>query len=339
MKYVVLAKIVGPYLSENFSFGGMSIIGKSDCPFSDPEKVVLLDSSSDEHLIRKGIECRIRKGELGVYSVQSSHLAKIVIEASNPVEAQEQGLKKIQILTEYLSVTTSSKDKKTQEGFIRDKSINDFYYYDFMGVFIEIEGVLYKLQVSRRTSGINFFPESMDEKFSKLAQDMLICNDHILRKLIDYLRKAKKFLLEEAELEVVLNSVKCIELICNCFYQKDKKYFTNKKGERKTKSPTFREKLDGFEGEIGKVEGIVKELEIEERFVDFAWRTWQTRSKYDFAHATEEMRIPSIYSYQIIGTAYHFTLKYFLYLQKNKPELFYSESILSDEGYWNSFSG
>jgi len=336
MKYHILAKIVGPYLPKELSFGDVFLKQEHFFDFPEYPNLPVRDESSDEHLIKKGVEYRIQylKEKINLRSFSSGHLVRVIIEECSPYQAKEKALLRIEHLVESLNLAAFSKEK-VRDGKILDRSINDLYQYELLGVYIEDSGILYKVKVPFLTSGVNFFPEPMDGGLEEITKDMLTCNDSVVIKALKYLKRAKEFSYEHfSELEVFLNSIKCIELICLAIYPKGtkrKKLIGNKE---KMVEMSFLDKLDGT---LDK-DGIVKILSIEKKYRDFAKDAWDSRSNYDYAHASEHDKlIPTIFSHKVNETAYHFLLKYVLYLKGVSPSSFYRSDVLKDDDWWEIF--
>lgn len=331
MKYHVLAKIVGPYLPEEFSFGDVSLKREDFFDFPDYPNFPVRDVSSEEHLIKRGVEYRIGflKEKINLRSFSSNHLIRVVIEGESPYQAKERALLRIEQLTESLTLASFGSEKKIRDGKPLDRSINDVYEYELLGVYIEDSGSLYKVKVPLLTSGINFFPEGMSDELKELTMDVLRCNNPVVLKSLRYLKRAKEFRYEHfSELEVFFNSIKCIELICLTFYPKGTKK-RNEKGKKV--EMTLLDRLDG----VNDKKGVVEMLGIERKYRDFTESAWKSRNKYDYAHASEYDNLtPTISPHKVNDVAYYFLSKYVLYLKNNDPSFFRRKEILENEDWW-----
>ena len=201
--------------------------------------------------------------------------------------------------------------------------------------YFEDSGSLHKVKIPFLTSGVNFFPQLMDSGLEETTKDVLTCNDPVVIKALKYLKRAKEFSYEHfSELEVFFNSIKCIELICLAIYPKGTrgKKLIEKKEEIVKMS--FFDKLDGT---LDK-DGIVKMLSIEKKYRDFAKDAWNSRNNYDYAHASEHDKlIPIIFSHKVNETAYHFLLKYILYLKRTNSSSFWNANVLKNDDWWEIF--
>jgi len=336
MKYHILAKIVGPYLPENFSIANITIKKESFDDLPDYPNLPFRDISIEEHLIGKGVNCRIGypHDKINIKSFNSDYLITVIIEEENPREAKEKALSRIEHLVESLNIASLGKEKIVR-GKVMDRSVNGVYQYEFLGVYIKQNGGLYKIKLPFLSSAVNFFPEEMDEELKETTLDILKCNDPVLIKATKYLRRAKEFSYEHrSEIEFFLNSMKCIELICLKFYPDKTKIKTSKKSKRMT----FNERLDGAKDKLNNLEGVKDILGISGEYCKYVKDAWDSRNKCDYAHATEyERMIPLVGSLKVNETAYHFLLKYVQHLKKEEPNCFWRDDDLNDEDWWIMF--
>lgn len=338
MKYHILAKIVGPYLPDEYIIGDISLKKEIWRDLPDYPNLPVRDLSSDEHLISKGVECRIHylKDKINLRSFSSSHLTRVVIEEKSLYRAKSKAIARLDHFTDVLNLALFSKEKMLGDKVI-ERGINDFYQYEVVGVYIETENGLQKLAPQFAISGMNVFPEAMEDDLKDTVKDILRCNNAVVTKALKYLKRAREFSFEHfSEMEVFLNSMKCIELICMTFYPngtKGKKMIDGR--ERKIKM-SFLDRLDGTMDKTG----IVEILGIDKEYRDLAWKSWENRSKCDYAHASEyDNLIPTIFLHKVNETAYLFLFKYILYLKKENPECFWREEFLSDDEWWKLFGG
>lgn len=339
MKYHILAKIVGLYLPDEYVIGDISLKKEIWTDLPNYPNLPIRNLSSDEHLISKGVECRIHypQDKINLRSFSSSHLIRVIIEDRSLYWAKNRAIARIDHFVDALNLALFSKERIRGDKII-DRGINDLYQYEVVGVYIETENGLQKLAPQFPVSGMNVFPEVMEDDFKDVAKDILRCNNEVVMKALKYLKRAREFSFEHfSEMEVLLNSVKCIELICMDFYPdgaKGKKL--TKKGKEYEGKMSFRDRLDGTLDKPG----IVSLLGIDTKYRDFADSAWKNRSGYDYAHATvHDKSIPPIFSHKVNEVAYHFLFKYILYLKKEKPECFFQEEVLLDDEWWKLFGG
>jgi len=328
MKYYILAKIVGPYLPKKFTIGNIKIEESFFDEFPDYPVLPIRDISSENHLIKKGVNYRIgfTREKINLRSFSSNYLLTVPIKEKDPRRAKKEAIIRIEQIIEALNIASFSKDR-IRDGTILEKRANDFYHYEFLGIYMKQCGTLYRIKLPLLASGVNFFPEDMEKEIKDEAKNILKCNDPIFIKLSKYLKRAKEFSYEHfSEIEVFLNSIKCMELICNKFCPKGTKKL--RKNSKKTKM-TFKERL----------KKTVKLLNIDKKYQLNAEKAWDSRGKADFAHATEHDRLfPSIWPHEVNETAYYFVLKYIQYLEKNNPNCIWSDRVLKEDDWWKIYS-
>lgn len=334
MRYHILSKIVGPYLPEELSFGDLSLRREFCFDVPDYPTFPVMNLSSEEHLIKKGVECRIGflSEKINLRSFSSSHLIRVITEAQSPYQAKQKALLRIEHLVESLTVASFGKEK-IRVGKLRDRGINDFYQYEFLGVYVEDQGSLHRIKVSFLTSGTNFFPELMEDDLKILTKNVLVCSSSVVIKSLKYLKRAREFSYEHfSEMEVFLNSMKCIELICLSFYPKGTKKTTTKGRQIEM---SFLDKLNGIDDK----KGVIEIMEIEAKYGNLAGVAWGVRNSYDYAHASEfDNVIPPIHSQKVNEAAYHFVFIYILYLKQNDADCFWNDAVLKKDDWWVIFS-
>lgn len=330
MKYQVIAKIVGPYLPDNYSVAGMSIIKEE---FNLPEETSPASMKADateQHLIEKGVTCRIRynRYKFPYKKFDSSHLVKVEIDetSNNPYEAYNLAKIKIQQLVESLTIASFNIDK-IRKGLERDRNTTDIYQYQIMGIYTDNGGHLKQVQVNDFSTGVNYFPEEFPANLGSLTEEILGCNEETLLKAMEYMKRAKAFSFEYySDLEVFLNSMKCVELFAKKFYPE---------GLRKAdgKFVSFKDRVNGFDGKPG----LIDILDIDAKYRDVALEAWDCRNQLDMAHASEYFKLIAFpFPNNVNEAAYHFLMKYVLYLKANDPNCFWKIEEVDDE-WWKMF--
>ncbi len=325
MKYQVLAGINGPFLPDSYKVSDIFLFRKP--PFSLQAKFSS-EITDEQPLVDRGVNHRIRfnakKPRFRKFS--SEHCIEIILESESPHWAIEFAKLRIEQLVEALTVASFNVDKvHPRTGRRLLHGINDIYQYQIEGVFdekgIPVDGA------DIEGTAINFFPEKFPTDFEQLANDILRCNDTTLIKAMFYLKRAKMFSYEYySELEVFLNSMKCIELLVNRFYP----HGLEKKDHKKA---SFKEKLNGFDSNPG----VASILGIDSNYNSLTQDGWDCRNTMDMAHASEYFKlIAQPFPEEINRVAYYFVLKYVQYLKKNQPDDFWEMKDLDDE-WWEMF--
>lgn len=330
MKYHIVGKIVGPYLPEYYSIAGMVIKREAlDLPEDITPAPVGIDST-EEFLIEKGVECRVRfnSDKFPYRKFSSSHSLRLEVEEpqDNPYEAYKLAKIRIQQLVESLTIA-SFDIEKIRKGQKRSRNFTDIYQYQIVGIYVENSGSLERVKVNDLNTGINYFPEEFPESLKSLTEDIISCNDDTLRKAMEYLKRAKAFSFEYySDLEVFLNSIKCIELFAKKFYPE---------GQRRSDGRfiTFKNRVNGFDGNPG----LFEILDIEADYQDIALKAWDCRNQLDIAHASEYFKLIAFpFPDDINQAAYHFLIKYISYLKTNDPNCFWGIEEV-DEEWWKMF--
>lgn len=330
MKYQVIEKIVGPYLPDNYSVAGMSIV-KEEFELPEETSPAFMEAdATEQHLIEKGVSCRIRYNshKFPYKRFKSSHLVKLEIDEShdNPHEAHNLAKIRIQQLIESLTIA-SFNIEKIRKGMTRSRNETDIYQYQIMGIYTEEEGQLKQVPVHNLGTSINYFPEEFPAGLSSLTEEILGCNEETLLKAMEYMKRAKTFSFEYySDLEVFLNSMKCIELFAKKFYPE---------GLRKAdgKFISFKDRVNGFDGKPG----LFDILDIDGKYRDIALEAWNCRNQLDMAHASEYFKLIAFpFPNNVNEAAYHFLMKYVLYLKANDASCFWKIEEVDDD-WWNMF--
>ena len=216
MKYHIVAKVLGPYLLKRLSINDCKIIKKSFYDCLDYPTLPVRDPETEKFLIKKGVLNYIQYSQkpISTRNFQSEYLITIDIKGTNLYHVVEKAAKKIE--DTLVAFSLASQSKKRTRGF------HGNYYYEIVGIYIKRKKTWIRVKLpDLLVGGHNFFPKPLARGITKKIKGFLACNDPIFLKGLEYLKRAKRFIDSEyySELEIVMNLVKCIELISKEVYK------------------------------------------------------------------------------------------------------------------------
>lgn len=328
MKYQIIAKIVGPYLSDSYLVGDIELVKEDIVSPSQqfPSEGVGMERYIEDCQLSHRIAYSAKK--LHYRKFDSSHVIRIFIENENINEAFNLARARIEHLVESLTIASFNIDKiHPQQATKMSRNIGDIYQYQIIGIFDENGEMADDLYGTNFSTAVNYFPKKASLDLEVLAEDILGCIDDTFIKMMFYLKRAKIFSFDYySELEIYLNSMKCIELLANKFYSHSLK-------KQNGKSVSFKERINGFDAESG----IASILGIEDEYKDIALGGWDCRNKLDIAHASEYPQSAAWpFPEALNRAAYHFTLKYIEFLKTNSPRFFVKADKLGND-WWSRF--
>jgi len=278
MKYVVIAKFLGSYLPNIQTSIGSCVIKKSYRGYDiDDDRPILPVRSKDSeyHCLEGGVRNYIYYPQKIISSrtFESEYLISTEIKDSNNYYDI---LRKATDLFTDVSIALSlvAKNKTRSVGKKRIKKGDETYDFEIVGLFLKKNKELIRLKLPRPlVNGRNFFPEPFPKNFLSQAKKYLECKDYIFNKGLIYFQRSTTMRYSGVfnDLDVILNCVKCIELICiqvgkreNCFGLSKKQY----------------EKLGTKEiiNKAGNLLGVANEN------IKIAQEVWDLRNNNDVAH-------------------------------------------------------
>lgn len=314
MKYIVYAKFLGAYMPENKATINNCVILKNPNQYylylDDDRPIIPVGSKNDEfHCIRQGIKNYIYYSQnlISTRTFESEYLITTEVESYDESNA-------LKIAHERFSTTAIifslvAKNKTIKLGNKRIKRKEEFYYFEIIGILIRREKQLIRVKLPKPSvGGHNFFPRKLPKDFLFKAKNYLKFNDQVFLKGLIYFQRATA--MKESgvfsELEIILNFIKCIELICTSIGKDD--YFGLSKKQF--------EKL--YTKNIIVLAG--KKIKIKNSIIKDAQNFWDIRNKRDIAHQDQYYNPYNLKStnamvnyWDLEATATEFLVKYYKY--------------------------
>lgn len=320
MKYFVYAKILGSYLPENKIKIGECTIKKNLFQSDDDRPTIPLRSKDLEFFnISKGIKNYIVHSQdlISTRTFESEYVIFTSVDTYNEYEALRISHERFKDVINILSLVAKNKLVKLGEKRIRRE--DETYDFEIYALYIKVKRQLVRLKLPPYlTSIMSFFPRPFPRKFISKAKKYLSFNDAIFRKGLIYYQRATAMgiLGTFSELEIILNCVKCIELICY-YIAKDELKLNDKKQK------------EMGEKEIIKKAGKI--LRVRTNIIKYAQELWETRCKDDVAHKVlhynpySKQSTNALISYSNAeAMAAEFLAKYYEYkIKNNNPITFY----------------
>lgn len=277
MKYIIVAKFLGNYLpEEEVVFHHCSIKKSFDSALrEDRVTVPVTEWLNEQHWIKRGTQNYIffSQSPVSTRKFESEYTITTEIETYSAYDAVEKAKLRFSFVIDAFSIV--ARDQKRKLGNMEVRNNSAIYDYEILGLFTSVSDALIRLKLpDPLVSGRSFEPKNLPNNFLSEAENILFLagNDPIFSKGLIYFRRANKRIHSgsSSQIEIVLNYVKCIELIVKHLAKKNKKLF---------RDPTWK-KSDTKE----KIDVIGKLLQVSQEAIDQAKLSWSIRSGGDMAH-------------------------------------------------------
>lgn len=279
MKCLVYAKILGTYMPEKKSRIGDCIIEKSyeQYHFEDDRPCIPVRSKSTEfHCLEKGVKNYIYYPQdyISSRTFESEYIIKTEVATGIPSDAIEKAFDRFSNVCITLSMV--AKNKIVTLNKRRYKRRDEYYDFEIFSVFIKRNRHYIRIKIPQPlVNGRNYFPKKFPKNFLNQAKKYLAFNDRIFQKGLIYFQRATfmKYTGIFNDLEIILNAVKCIELISYEIAKEDR-FGLSKKEFYKLYTKDIFQKAG-------------KKIKVTQKTIDKAKYLWDERSKGDVAHSNE----------------------------------------------------
>lgn len=316
MKYHVRAKFLGSYMPGKRARIGDCVILKSyDQYHIDDDRPEIPTRSKDFefHCLERGVKNYIYYPQelISVRTFESEYLITTEVETHSEYDALKTAGERFSDVASALALVAKNKIVKLNNR--RIKRGDEVYDFEIIGVFLKKGKQLIRLKLSKPLiNGRNFFPKQFPKEFLPKAKGYLSFHDQVFTKGLIYFQRATAMRYSGVfnELEITLNFVKCIELIC--WYAGDDDHFgfpKKKFGDLPTKKV---------------IELAGKKIKVTKKTIKEAKRLWDARNIGDVAHKTlyfnpySRRSTSALINYRDLeSNAAEFLRKYYEYRKKN----------------------
>lgn len=280
MKYYIYAKILGDFLPYGKPVKLNNCKIEKDETFfllRDIPQIPVINPASIYHVVKQGVNGFIQYPQepISVRYFESDYLISTVIDnEDNLYHVLQAAEERFTQTVATLSLILKSTVKK-----VPGRRLPRHGYYDFetIGIFIKkrngLRGRLIRIKMPEPLiSHHNFFPEPLSKSFLRKVRKTLSVKDSVFQKGLEYIIKASRMRYSgnSSNLEVVLNFVKCIELISASV---DIPKIRDKK-TKKLRNP--------YTKELFELAG--RKLRVKQKNWKFAKQAWDARNVGDVAH-------------------------------------------------------
>lgn len=307
MKFYVCAKILGNFLPAKPIKIGDCKIEKSHNSIDDERpQIPIRDKSSEFHILERGVRnyTVFPQKPISVRTFESDYMISTVVDEVNIYHALEKAEKRFMDVVAVLSLAIKQTTRKA--GGKRFRRDGELYDFEILAMFMKSKGQSIRVRLPNPlTGGHNYFPEQFPKGFTAKAKKYLACQDPIFRKGLIYLERAYRMHNSGnfSEMEIILNLVKCIELISDSL------------GIGKIFDKKVKKRRDPTAKELFKLAG--ERLNVFQKNIKYAQQAWDARSKLDVAHKHSGYRIlPFANHDKLSATANDYLVKYHKYISK-----------------------
>ncbi len=317
MKYKIIAKFLGTYLPEKKTRIGDCVVYKSYDQYhlEDDRPVIPVRSKSLEfHGLEKSVRNYIYYPQelISLRTFESEYLITTEINENSEYFALEKAGERFSDVASVLSLVAKNKvviypNKK------RIKRGDEVYDFEIIGIFLKKGKKLIRLKLpAPLVNGRNFFPKPFPKNFLSKAKKYHDLRDEVYQKGLVYFQRATAMKHSGIfnQLEIILNFVKCIELICWRVGKSD--FFGLSK--RKFLELTTKKAIE-MGGE---------RIKASKKAIKRAKDSWDARNKGDIAHQDlyfnpYSRKTPNtLINFEVLeSTASEFLRKYHEYITKN----------------------
>lgn len=212
-----------------------------------------------------------------------------------------------------VSLSLVAKNKVVKINNKRIRRGDEIYDFEIIGIFLKKNKRLIRLKLPRPLiNGRNFFPKAFPKNFLAQAKKYITSRDLVFKKGLIYFQRATAMRHSGVfnDLEIILNFVKCTELICWDVVEDDN-FGPSKKKFKKL--------------EVKKViERAGKKIKVASKTIQDAKNAWDVRNKGDVAHKDlyfnpySRKSTHALVNFDILErSAAQFLIKYYQYRQQN----------------------
>jgi len=316
MKYQVCAKILGSYMPEKRSKIGDCIILKSYDQYhidDDRPEIPTRSKDSEFHCLGQGVKNYIYYPQelISIRTFESEYLITTEVETHSEYDALKTAGERFADVASTLALVAKNKVVKLNNR--RIKRGDEVYDFEIIGVFFKKGKQSIRLKLPRPLiNGRNFFPKKFPIGFLSKAKKYLSSRDPVFTKGLVYFQRATAMRYSGVfnDLEIILNFIKCIELICLHIGEDDR--FGLSKNKFKELS-------------IKKIIDLAgKKIRVTSKTIKSAKKFWDARNQGDIAHKNLYFNPYSrrsthalINFHELESSAAEFLIKYHKYREVN----------------------
>ena len=283
IEYHIYAKFLGTYMPEKSVKIGDCTISK-ECNFFDDDRMTIpvRDKSSEFHLLRKGLQNFILYPQepISVRTFESEYVIKTKIVSQSEYFAIREAKEKFFDISTVLSIIAKNED--VQVGSRKRKVDYETYDFEIVAIFVKKNNKFVRLKLPDvGVCGRNFFPKKFPKNFLKQTVEYLSFSDPVFKKGLIYFQRATTMRYSGIfdELDVMLNFIKCVELICDTISKETKCNLASNKEFKKQKKKK--------NGKKWIYQCVGSELGVDQKFIDNIIEAWSNRNENDVAHGHE----------------------------------------------------
>jgi hypothetical protein len=276
MKYHVVAKFLGTYMPSNKAKIGDCVISKSYDQYhidDDRPEIPTRSKDTEFHCLERGVKNYIYYPQelISVRTFESEYLIATEVKTHGEYDALKTAGERFSDVASVLALVAKNKVIKLNKR--RIKRGDEIYDFEIIGVFLKKGKQLIRLKLPRPLiNGRNFFPKQFPKGFMAKARKYLSFRDQVFTKGLVYFQRATAMRYSGVfnDLEIILNFVKCIELI-SWHVGEDDHFGISKKKFKDL--PTKKV-----------IELAGKKLKVTTKTIKAAKKMWDARNKGDIAH-------------------------------------------------------
>ncbi|MDD5696738.1 MAG: hypothetical protein PHO90_02060 [Candidatus Pacebacteria bacterium] len=293
------------------------IILKSHDQYSidDDRPIIPIRSKIDEfHILGHGVKNYIQFPQelISVRTFESEYIIKTEINTYNEYEALRIANERFSDVATSFSLVAKNKTVKIKNK--RIKRDNEIYDFEIIGIFLKKNKELIRLKLPKPLiSGRNFEPKEFPVGFLSQTKKYVLCRDAVFKKGLVYFQRATAMRHSGvfSDLEIILNFVKCIELICYHVGKELNRFGLTQKAYKKLATKKI-------------IEYAGVKIGVTKRSINSTKRMWDIRSKADIAHQNlyfnpySPKSTNAIINFNIIeSNTAEFLRKYYKHREKN----------------------
>ena len=276
MKYRIYAKFLGSYMPAKKAKIGECIILKSYDQYhidDDRPETPTRSKDTEFHCLEKGVRNYIYypQGLISVRTFESEYLITTEVEMYNEYDAIKKAVERFSDVASVLALTAKNKVIKLNNKRIRRG--DEVYDFEIIGIFLKKGKQLIRLKLPRPLiNGRNFFPKAFPKNFLIKTKKYLSFRDQVFVKGLIYFQRATAMRYSGVfnDLEIILNFIKSIELICWHVGEDDRFGLSKKKFENLSTKQV--------------IELAGKKIKVTKKTINMTKNMWDARNKGDIAH-------------------------------------------------------
>jgi len=321
MKYHVIAKFLGTYMPSNKAkIGGCVILKSYDQYHIDDDRPEIPTRSKDSeiHCLEKGVRNYIYYPQewISVRTFESEYLISTEVETHSEYDALKTAGERFADVASVLTLVAKNKVVKLNNR--RIKRGDETYDFEIIGIFLKKGKQLVRLKLPKPLiNGRNFFPKQFPKGFLNRAKRYLSFQDQVFTKGLVYFQRATAMRHSGVfnDLEIILNFIKCIELICWDIGE-DNRFGLSKKKFKELSTKKI-------------IKSSGKKIKVTGKTIKIAEKMWDVRNKEDIAHKDlyfnpySRRSTNALINYtEFEFSAAEFLKKYYEYRKKNPKLIF-----------------